>query len=103
MSFWAVDAKPGVGSSDGVVDAPTEQGVHPACMEGLQFHRIVAVGRELGQSFDEARRSLEVATMSVEDGKPEVDRKLFGVRGTGHHQLGGARVGTLYLGCAQPA
>ncbi len=39
--------------------------------------------------------------MAVEKGEAEIDRELFGGRGTGHHQFGGPRVGPLYLGCAQ--
>ena len=82
---------------------PLNKRVHPAGVEGLQPHRIVALGGQVGQPLDEACRSVEVAAMAVEDGEAEIDRELFGGGGARHHQFGGARVGPLHLGCAQPA
>ena len=58
-------------------------------------------------------RSVSLSTRRVDRSKlprwpwkmesPKSSRELFGGGGARHHQLGGARVGTLHLGCAQPA
>ena len=57
MRFGTVDGPAVVGRRDGVVDPSCEQRVHPAGVEGLKPHRIVALGGgQRRQSVDEARR-----------------------------------------------
>ena len=78
MDLRAVDGAPRIGGCDRLVDLPAEQAVHPAGVEGLQPHRIVALGRQLGQPLDEPHRPVEVPPMAVIDGESHLGREMLG-------------------------
>jgi hypothetical protein len=103
VDLGAVDRPALVHHGDSVIDASAEQEVHPARVEGLQPHRIVPFGRELGQRLDEAHRPAEVAAVAIVEGETEMGGELVDGWGAAHHQLRCPFVRLLCFGCAQSA